>query len=118
MEERISWIEHKGQKILFIDYTKLADKELIAAAQKAGEAYKKAPDNVLVLVDATDSYANNEVMTELNKATALLNNKMKKGAVLGVSGVKKLLLMMLNNFLKVKFEPMETIEKAKDWLVS
>lgn len=82
------------------------------------DAYKNAPQDVLVLVDVNGSSANAEVMSELNKVTKHLDGKMKKGATTGVAGLKKLFLKTLNSFLSVKFEPFDTEEKAKEWLFS
>lgn len=48
----------------------------------------------------------------------IVHPKLGKGAILGVSGLKRVLLDGYNQFIGGDLEPFESEEEAKDYLVS
>ena len=74
--------------------------------------------DILLLLDLQGSYANKEILNEFITAGKLSNPHVKKTAVLGITGVKKVLLNVVNKFTDVGAKSFNSDEEAKDWLVS
>ena len=64
---RVSWIEHKGKKILFEDYTHLHGDQLLDVLYKSEEEFKKLKQPIPVLLDYNDAYPNSKYMAELKR---------------------------------------------------
>lgn len=78
----------------------------------------KQPGKVLALGDVTGTKLNAEYMAKAKEiAGRTLNHKVQKGAFLGVSGLKKVLLNGFNLVSKVKFIPFETRTQALEYLI-
>ena len=92
--DRIKWIDARGKKILYVDWSGL--KKLEDLTEVLNEAVKVAvasPTKLLTISDFTDAAASSEFMDLINKAgKEVFDNKSEKSAVLGISGVKSILL--------------------------
>jgi len=114
-----SYIEHKGKKILFVDYTKCKSiDEMIKLLEDVRREYEKASDKFLALNDFTGSYGSNDFLNRASKYKDLFDSKTIKTAVLGITGIKKILLNGYNAFVKNKQIPFNTKEEALEYLVS
>lgn len=113
----VEWIEHKGKKILYIQYTGLKQSEMLDLIIKASQMILESKSNeVLSLTDVTDCFINNDFM-ELSKKQGLITLPLtQKAAVVGITGLKSILLKASNAFTPKPRVPFETIEQAKDWL--
>jgi hypothetical protein len=116
--ERIRWITHKGKKILYADYKGLkTDEELIANLHLEAKFMKESPTKVLSLADYTGIEGNKRVMAELKKlGKEILKEKTEKSAVLGVTGLKAVLLIAYNTITRDKVVPFNTEQEALDYL--
>jgi hypothetical protein len=116
--ERIRWIIHKGKKILYADYKGLkTDEELIANLQLEAKFMKESPEKVLSLADYTGVEGNKRVMAELKRlGKEVLKEKTEKSAVLGVTGLKAVLLIAYNTITRDKVVPFGTEQEALDYL--
>jgi len=114
-----SYMEYKGKKIFFVDYTvcKSID-EMIKLLDDVRREYERSPNMFLALNDFTGTSGSNEFMNHANKHKELFDRKTIKTAVLGITGIKKLLLNGYNVFVKKKQIPFETKEEALEYLVS
>ena len=112
------WIQHKGKKILYVKYGGLKPQEMLELVIKATQMIVDAKSNeVLTLTDVTDCFVNNE-FTELSKQQGKISLPLtKKAAIVGVTGVKNILLRGVNAFTPKPRIPFNTIAEAKDWLV-
>jgi hypothetical protein len=116
----ISWIEHKGKKILLTDYTGIKmDKDMVAHLEKVVplvESQEKG-SKILMLVDLTGCYATPGFMDAAKKfeKTVLVNYDVKR-AITGVTGAKAILLKGFNLLTKQKLEPFDTRAMAMDYL--
>jgi hypothetical protein len=122
MEEKrymgIEVIEHKGKKILYVDYSPCKTKEeTIALLEKAAEEFKKSTCQLLTLDNYEKQFASQEFMTRAKELSSVFSPKRKKGAAIGVKGLKKMLLQAYNLFAKDKIIPFDTKEEALDYLV-
>ena len=116
----ISIIEHKGKKIIFSDYSPYrTTEELIKTLRYAEQLWMANPDVSLALTDVTGTTLDTTFMSEAKKmAQRTFNEKTKKAAVLGVTGLKKVLLNGFNLVAKIKWLPFDSKEAAMDFLVS
>ncbi len=115
-------IEHKGVKIAYLDYRNLKKPEEFKA--KVGETFERIKyytenniKDILILTDLTGSFIYGESQKHLKESTKMGRNFVKKSAVIGISGGKKILLNMINTFSGYQTRAFNTIEEAKDWLV-
>ena len=114
-----SFINYKGKKILFVDYTacKSID-EMIKLLDDIRLLYEKSNEMFLALNDFTGTYGSNEFMSKANKHKELFDRKTNKTAVLGITGIKRILLNGYNVFVKKKQVPFETKEEALEYLIN
>ena len=122
--ERINWVEHKGKKILIIDYSGLKapkdDEIYMATLKKAYEYVSDSSEKIRFITNVTDADANKERIAKL-KAFAKFckdNDKIKKECVVGITGIKKVLLKAINTFARTNVVIIKTVEEGKEWLVS
>ncbi|MEM9337873.1 MAG: hypothetical protein AAGA66_04040 [Bacteroidota bacterium] len=114
----IQIIEYKEQPILYSDYTNCKAEELIEKLNEAAAYFRSHLSKpVLTLSDFSGSFGSKEFMSEaarLNKE--IFDEKTIKGAVLGITGVKKILLDGYNTFGKTKLKPFKSKQDALDYL--
>jgi len=72
----------------------------------------------LLLVDVTDCYANNEVVERFKEAASEVKAFADKTAVVGIEGIRKVLLKAVIKFSHIELAEFETEDEAKKWLVS
>jgi len=117
---RSIWIEHKGKKIFYQDFSKLfynsaaVQAELIEV-QKVVMAQPR--DSLLVLSDFRDTNVGSDLLSALNAASAATKSYIHKTAVLGVTGMKLKLADLLTTITGQPLKYFDDIESAKRWLV-
>jgi hypothetical protein len=113
----IEWIDHKGKKILYINYAGLSREEELAQIEKATQMLVETNirDN-LTLSDLRGALVDQDFMESSKDHGQISRNYTKKAAVLGVEGVRKILLKAVNTFSGNPREPFSTKEEAMDWL--
>ena len=112
-------INHKDQQIIFIDYTSCHSiDELIKCINDSVDIVKSMDNNLLVMSDVTGIRVDGQFMEELKKAGAEFEYKVKKSAVIGVTGLKKVFLSGYNLVVKNKVRAFDSKEEALDYLVS
>ena len=117
-KKRQSWITYQGKEILYNDYRNLHGSNfpaMIHAILKLNLELGKS--DILGLIDVRGSYASKEVVNAFNLAGKTLKPMSKKTAVLGITGLKKILLNVVNKFSNIGAKPFDSIEEAKEWLV-
>ncbi|MBN2352380.1 MAG: hypothetical protein JXD23_07415 [Spirochaetales bacterium] len=123
--ERVRWVDHKGKKILYLDYTGLRapnpeDKKIVLdIIAKATEIARRSPEKIRFLSDVTNTVSDKEVVNALQEfgRTTVSLGKVEKECAVGVSGVQKALVAMINLISKTKLVMFDTPDKAMDWLV-
>ncbi len=114
----VEWITHKGKQILYIKYSGLSYSEQLAQIERATQMLvdTNLHDN-LTLSDVRDSHINQDFV-DLAKAKGKISAPYtKKAAIIGIEGVRRFLLDVVNKVSGNKRVPFSTIEEAKDWLV-
>lgn len=117
------FIEHKGKQIYFVDYSNIKSNEEFLSIIKETNAFREKAKaegkrNLLMLVDVSGSFVYGEVLDELKKAGKFTKELTAKEAVVGVTGAKKVLLLVVQTFTKMNIRVFNTVEEARDWLVS
>ena len=117
---RSKWIEHKGKKIFYQDFSKnfynsAAVKTELAEVQKI--VMDEPPSSVLVLTDMRDTNVGGDLLPAMNAASAATKNHIRKTAVLGVTGMKRKLADMLTMLTGQPLKYFDDSESAKNWLV-
>ena len=116
----IKWIEHKGKKILYIDYSNLiTSDEIIGVIEDVNDYVINLGENeILMLVDVRNSRANEKIVVDALKNSArVVKPYTKKVTVVGVSFTQEYILTLVNIFSNLGIKPLNTIDDAKDWLV-
>lgn len=117
---RSIWIEHKGKKIFYQDFSRnffnsaavkaeLDDVQKVVMAQPLG--------STLVLSDFRDTNVGSDLLTAMNTASAATKAYVRKTAVLGVTGMKRKLADLLTAITGQPLKYFDNLDAAKDWLV-
>lgn len=115
---RVKWIENKGKKILFEDFSKLNGDEMLDVLSQATEVLKQLRSPVPILGDYTDSFPSTKFMEELKKQTKKYDHLIEKTASIGITGMKKILAKGVSAITGQRFETQyfNTLEECKDFL--
>ena len=116
---RSRWIEHKGRRIFYQDFSKnfynaAAVKAELMEVQKSVTA--EAKDSLLVLSDFRDTNVGSELLSSMNAASSATKAYVHKTAVLGVTGTKRTLADLLTALTGQQLKYFDDIEAAKNWL--
>jgi hypothetical protein len=116
---RSNWIEHKGKKIFYQDfsenfYDSAAVKTELSEVQKV--VMSQPLNSVRVLSDFRDTNVGSDLLSIMNSASAATKAYVNKTAVLGVTGMKRKLADLLTALTGQPFKYFDNIEAAKDWL--
>jgi hypothetical protein len=115
---KVEFIRYKEKGILLIDFSGTPD-DILPVIQEAKKRIAVQPLNsVLTLTDVTGSQFNNAVRDGLEALT--LHNKpyVKAGAVVGVTGLRKVLYTVVMKFSGRNLPVFDTQDEAKEWLVA
>jgi hypothetical protein len=116
----VGFIEYKGKKILYVDYSTCKSKEeTIAVLEQASAFFKEAEAKLLSLDNYNNAFASDEFLERAKVlGREIISAKREKGAIIGLTGIKKILLQSYNIFVKDKLKPFNTKEEALEYLVS
>lgn len=116
----VKLINHKGREILLIDYSECRNTdEMLVILNDAASLVRTLPGKGLHLIDTSNVSGSRKYMEAAKKAgKELFNDKAEKVAIVGVTGVKKVLLMGYNKITPNKLIPFSTRQEALDYLVN
>lgn len=122
MDNRASFITYKGTEIYFVDYRNIKKTEefleAIEGTNKFREGLKKeGRKDLLMLVDVTGSFVFGDILDRLKKSKKETVPLLKKSAIVGVSGSKKILLNIVNAFTNFESKAFDSQEDALNWLI-
>ncbi|MCD4814260.1 hypothetical protein K8S19_11285 [bacterium] len=116
----VGFAVYKGRRILQLDLTGAKDgkKEGFMVIGKLNELIVKEPMNsVLALIDVSQAYLTPKILAILKEGAGKNKNYVKAAAIVGASGVKKLLMQIVANITGRNIKQFNSISEAKDWLV-
>lgn len=117
----VKYVDHKGKKILLMDYSSSTiEQTLKAIAETKKLVALEDPDaHLLGIVDVSTSTFDTTVTDALKDLATHNKPYMKASAIIGVTGVKKVIFQAVLAFTGRKNLVLKnTVEEAKDWLVS
>jgi hypothetical protein len=113
MSDRVSWIEHKGTKILYADYSGLSGEEYIEVIEEfKNELLKQPSGSVVTLTNVTDSTVTDEVKEKFKELRVQTEGISKGAATIGLTGFKKAIAV----FIRKDLYWADSLEEAKEWL--
>ena len=119
---RSQWIEHKGEKLLLIDVANLTHNydALRAELESLVLLLQKQPRNsVLAVADLRGTHLNNNALLALMGNAPMAAPYFRKSAlVIEPNHARRIILDTLGQFVGHLPKRFETLEEAKDWLVS
>lgn len=115
----ISYINHKGKKILYIDYTNCKTiEETLSVLELVKQEYINTKEQLLTLNNFEGAFASTAYMNKASQyGKEIFNARTSKNAALGITGIKKILLLGYNAIVKDKLMPFDTKLEALDYLV-
>jgi hypothetical protein len=119
MEERIRYINHKGQRVLLIDLSNCSAQEvsrisLLVPAQTVTEPR----GSVLLLADFTGAQFDKNSLEALKQATVFDRPHLKRSAWVGVETLPHVFYENIKSFSQRDLPTFKTREEALDWLVA
>jgi hypothetical protein len=123
MEKGAEIINYKGKEIYYVDYSDIKTNGEFLAIIKQTNAFREklkaeGRRNMLMLVNITGSYVYGDVLEEIKKAGRETKHMIRKQAVVGITGGKKILLNIVQSFTGMNLKVFDTIEGAKEWLIA
>lgn len=116
---RTTFIEHNGVRIAHLNFAQVASVEVaLAAIEEAGQIVQAEPfRSVRTLTEVTGSRFNGEVLEAIKRLAANNRPYVLAGAIVGLSGLQKVVYTTVMRFSKRNIPVFADIESAKDWLV-
>ena len=117
--DRVKFITHQGREILFLDFSNSKADEALQVIADAKKVVSTKPKNsLLTLTDVTDARFNDAVSNGLKDLTTHNKPYVKAAAIIGITGLKKIIFSTVMAFSKRNIESFSNAEQAKSWLAS
>jgi hypothetical protein len=118
--ERTRFIEHKGKRILLLDYAGVRDPdEAVASIRHSMDLVARQPLNsLLVMTVVRDARYNAAVLQAMKELAAHNAPYVKASAVVGMSGLHRIAYTAVLMFSKRNIKTFDEEAQALDWLVS
>lgn len=114
---RVTFITHAGKQMLHLDFSKADVATVKATVEEAKPVIAKQPaGTVLTLTDVSDSQLTPESSNAFKEFTAHNKPYVRAGAVLGVTGLKKVIFNTVVSVQGRNLKAFSSVDEAKDWL--
>ena len=116
--ERVKFIPYKNKQILLIDFSDCSPEQALQVISQAKALIGKQPKaSLLVLTNVKNGHFNPTVSQAMKGFT--LHNKpfVKKSAVIGLSGIQRIIYAAVVKFSGRKLPLFEDEIRAKEWLI-
>jgi hypothetical protein len=115
---RVRFIDHQCKRVLFINYSHCDVAMLKAVAEEGHRVITQEPPNsVLTLNDVTGTSFDKESVAVLQDKVAANAPYVRKAAVIGISGLQRLIYEGVQTFSKRRLPTFESRQEAMAWLV-
>ena len=117
--DRVRFIEHRGQRVLLLDYSGLRDEqELLEMIEVRTELVShEPPGSVLTLADLTGAQITRQTMQRIKEANVLDRPFVRRAALVGAETLSpKGALEAIGTFAAKQWGRFTTREEALDWL--
>ncbi len=118
MSARVKWITHKGEQILFSNYSGLDEDQYLKEMEKTVETLRSAvetkPLYLLALTDLSNTTTTAKITEKSKACNMLLKGVKATTAIIGATETKKVIARIVSPNVRV----FENSEQAKDWLAT
>ena len=121
MTARVRFLEHRGVRVVLLDFVDIVDQEIgLAAVAEAARFIGALPHDgtTLTCTDATGTRYDRKIVEALKLMTKANRPIVRAGAIVISSPLHRAAVSMLAMFSRRKLESFDTREKALDWLVT
>lgn len=117
---RFTWTEHKGTRILFGDFSGVTRPDELTLAIEEGKrvVLNQPPKSLLSLLDVEGLHFTVDTARRLKEGMAQNTPFVKATAVIGLSGLQKVLFQAIRRIRPGTIESFSTREEALDWLLT
>ena len=117
--ERTRFIEHRGKRILLLDYSGVQDRrEAVEIIRHSRSVVARHPPHSLrVLTNVRDARYNSEVLQAMKELAAHNAPYVKASAIIGMSGLHRIAYQMVILFTRRSIKTFDGEAEALDWLV-
>ncbi|HAN79680.1 MAG TPA: hypothetical protein DCQ31_18915 [Bacteroidales bacterium] len=103
---------------MYVDYRNCKSAaEMIQVLDGVAEEYNRNTGPFYTINDFRGSIGTKEFMKRASELSKIFDPKTKKTTVLGITGLKRLLLNGYNQLVKSKLVPFDTVDEALEYLV-
>ena len=115
---RVQFIEHKGTRVLFINYSHCDVAMLKAVAEEGNRVIsRESPGSVRTLNDVTGTSFDKESVAVLQSKVVANAPFVRRAAVIGISGLQRLIYEGVQAFSKRRIPLFSSRQDALNWLV-
>ena len=116
--QRLKIVERLGKRILYQDFSNCTAAEALVTIRDARIMLEGlAPGSLLGLTVVTDGRFDLRVVEELKEYSKFAKPYFRASAVVGISGMQKVILIAVEAFTGRKYELFDDAESALAWLV-
>ncbi len=113
----VSFLTHQDRQIFFIDYSGLKRKEdMMKTLKEAVSMAAETEGPLRTLIDISNASGSPEWLEESKKQGKEIRDKAEKTAIIGVTGIKKILLMGYNTVVGGRVKPFNSKDEALAYL--
>jgi hypothetical protein len=117
--ERVRFITHAEKNILFLNFAGCPVSEVLAVIDEAKQVIRtRPPASLLTLTDVTDARFDATVTERMKEFAAHNKPYVRAAAIVGITGLKKVIFEAALMFSKRKIHIFENAEDAKAWLAT
>jgi hypothetical protein len=117
MDDRIHFIEHKGKKILMLDFSNATAHQMLLLLEHLRiTVAQHAHESVVTLADMTGAEVDRTVATKIKEVLTLDRPFVKKTAWVGTEKIPHALMESFHTFSQRNIVTFKTREEAMDWL--
>ena len=119
--ETMEKVVYSGREVWYSDYRGLVGDEFVMRIRENGEAAEslgmKGTKDRLTLADVRGCFATQEILEAFKEVATKSKPFNKASAIVGLTGLQKHLLEIVNKVSGLGARPFDTPEEALDWLV-
>ena len=115
---KVNWIYHRNKKILYADYRGMDTDSMITQLKHEADIIMKESGNILYLGNFENTVIAPQFMKVANELGKTTEKKMEKSTIVGVTGLKAVLLNSYNMFTGGKIRACKDENSAKEYLVN
>ncbi|PLY02705.1 MAG: hypothetical protein C0623_03495 [Desulfuromonas sp.] len=117
--ERSRYIQHKGREIYMLDCSDCKPQDISDIIDECARQVRSRPEgSVRTLTIAGGGKFDNNVLQKLKELTQGNAPYVDRAAVVGITGLYKVVMNTVKLFSKRQFHLFDTVEEAKDFLAS